>query len=239
MSAQDEKPVKSRQLPLDFPEAGLTLDTLCVTSANRTAIGVLKRWPDWRNPALAVVGAPKSGLTTAAAAWAQHAGGELITARAFDRLSHKKVDALSSSPVAIDLGEAVSNEDNLLSLINLSGRAGGSVLITGHTSPARWRVKLPDLASRLKAMTLVELKAPDDEMAAIRLRKAMRRRYLKLPEDVEAYILTRIERNYAAIETFVQSLHEMADGREITVPLARDVMDAAGGTRSLFENGDQ
>jgi len=88
-------------------------------------------------------------------------------------------------------------------------------------------------------MTLVELKAPDDEMAAIRLRKAMRRRYLKLPEDVEAYILTRIERNYAAIETFVQSLHEMADGREITVPLARDVMDAAGGTRSLFENGDQ
>ncbi|WP_143435334.1 HdaA/DnaA family protein [Henriciella aquimarina] len=238
MSGHDEKPQRSRQLPLAFPEATLTLDQLPVTAANRTAIAVLKRWPDWRTPSLAVVGAPKSGLTTAAKAWVAHADGELIEAKAFDRLSHKKIEALAARPVAIDLGEAVKNEDNLLSIINLSARAGGSVLVTGHVSPARWRVRLRDLESRLKSMTLVELGPPDDEMVKIRLRAAMKRRYLKLPDDVEAYVLTRIERNYPAIETFVENLHEMADGREITVPLARDVMDAQGGTRALFEDGE-
>ncbi|MEQ9316978.1 MAG: hypothetical protein RLN72_14070, partial [Henriciella sp.] len=205
---------------------------------NRTAIAVLKRWPDWRTPTLALVGGPKSGLTTAARAWVTHAGGELLTAKAVDKLSHKKIEALSAKPVAIDLAEAVKSEDNLLSIINLSARAGGSVLLTGHAAPARWHVKAPDLASRLKAMTLVELGSPDDEMVSIRLKQAMKRRFLKLPKEVETYLLARLERSYAAIETFVENLHEMIDGREVTIPLARLVLDEMDGTRPLFGEED-
>jgi len=238
VSDQDPKPQKSRQLKLDFPETPHTLDTLDVTTANRTAVAVLRRWPEWRVPALALVGPPRSGLTTAASAWAARAEGTLITAKAFSKLSHKKIEQLASMPVAIDLAEDVKNEDNLLSIINLSPRAGGSLLLTGHASPARWRVKLPDLASRLKAMTLAELAPPDDEMLSIRLRTAMKRRYLKLPPDVEAYLLARIERSYAAIETFVENLHDMTEGREVTVPLARGVLDHMDGTRPLFDDGD-
>ncbi|MEM5517297.1 hypothetical protein WNY37_10065 [Henriciella sp. AS95] len=236
MTSSEDKPKKSRQLKLDFPESGLTLETLSVTPSNRTAIATLKRWPDWRMPALALVGGRKSGLTTAASAWAAYAGGELLSAKAFDKLSHKKLEKLAAGPIAIDLGQGVSNEDNLLSAINLSSRAGGSLLITGNASPAQWRVKLPDLASRLKSMTLVELAPPDDEMVSIRLRRAMKQRFLKLPEGVETYLLIRIERSYLAIETFVENLHEMIDGREVTIPLARDVLDEMDGTRPLFED---
>ncbi|MGB3626189.1 MAG: hypothetical protein WA989_10180 [Henriciella sp.] len=238
MTPSDDKPRKSRQLNLDFPEAAPTLDTLAVTSSNRTAIAVLKRWPDWRTPTLALVGAPKSGLTTSAEAWARHADGEVISAKSFDKLSHKKIEKLSARPVAIDLGEAVRNEDNLLSIINLCTRFGGSVLLTGNASPARWKVRAPDLASRLKAMTLIELGAPDDEMVSIRLRQAMKRRFLKLPREVETYLLARLERSYGAIETFVENLHEMIDGREVTIPLARLVLDEMDGTRSLFDEED-
>lgn len=239
MSEQDPKPRKSRQLKLDFPVSAHTLETLSVTSANRTAIAVLKRWPDWRVPALALVGPARSGLTTAATAWANHAGGSVLTARAFNKLTHKKLEALAATPVAIDLAEDVTNEDNLLSIINLSPRAGGSLLLTGHSSPARWRVKLPDLASRLKAMTLAELGMPDDEMLSIRLRTAMKQRYLKLPRDVETYLLARIERSYDALETFVENLHDMTEGREVTVPLAREVLDQMDGTRPLFDDGEE
>ena len=163
----------------------------------------------------------------------------MLSAKAFDKLSHKKIDALANGPVAIELAENVSNESNLLSLLNLSVRSGGTVLLTSHVSPARWRVSQPDLLSRLKAMTLIELGPPDDEMLSIRLQAAMKRRYLKLPGDVETYLLARIQRNYAVIESFVQNLHEMSDGREVTVPLAREVLDDMDGTRSLFDESDE
>lgn len=239
MSEESGKPRKQRQLALDFPEPGPTLDSLSVTAANRTAIGVLRRWPDWRTHTLAIVGQPKSGRSSAARAWADHAGGRVIDIKTFDKLSHKKVEALSSAPVAIDDADNLRNEDNLLSLINLSARNGGHVLLTAQKAPALWRVRQPDLVSRLKSMTLVELGPPDDEMVSVRLHAAMKRRFLKLPADVEAYLLVRIERNYAALESFAESLHEMAEGREVTVPLARDVLDEQGGTRPLFENGDK
>jgi chromosomal replication initiation ATPase DnaA len=87
-------------------------------------------------------------------------------------------------------------------------------------------------------MTLVELAPPDDEMVSIRLKRAMKRRYLKLPSEVETYLLARIERSYIAIETFVENLHEMIDGREVTVPLSREVLDEMDGTRPLFEDED-
>ena len=46
----------------------------------------------------------------------------------------------------------------------------------------------------------------------------------------------RIERNYASLESFVENLHQMAEGREVTVPLAREVRDQQGGTRPLFDD---
>ena len=85
-------------------------------------------------------------------------------------------------------------------------------------------------------MTLIELGPPDDEMMSIRLRAAMKRRYLKLPDEVESYLIIRLERSYAAIENFVENLHEMSDEREVTVPLAREILDEMDGTRPLFED---
>ena len=226
MSEDVGKTGRQRQLALDFPAPGPTLDGLAVSASNRTAISVLRRWPDWRTHTLAVVGQAKSGLTTVARAWAAHAEGQVIDVKAFDKLSHKKVDALSSQPVAVDDADLIRNEDNLLSLINLSARNGGYVLLTARKAPALWRVRQPDLAS------------PDDDMVVARLRAAMRRRFLKLPKDVEAYLLLRIERNYEALESFVESLHEQVEGREVTVPLARDVLDGQSGTRPLFDDGE-
>lgn len=238
MTREDPSTRKGRQLKFEFPQSEHTLDTLAVTESNRTAIALLRRWPDWRTAAFCLCGGPRSGLTTAAEAWTGLAGGVLMGAKALDKLSHKKIDALAAGPVAIDRADTVTNEDNLLSLINLSASSGGSLLLTGHLPPARWRVRLPDLQSRLSAMTLIELGPPDDEMLSVRLHQAMRNRYLKLPPEVETYILTRMERSYNAVEEFVHTLHEMSDGREVTVPLAREILDQMDGTRSLFDDED-
>lgn len=236
MQGTDRSPRKNRQLKFDFPETGHTLDTLAVTDANRTAISLLKRWPDWRTAAFCLVGEKRSGLTTAAQAWCDLSGGALLSAKALGKLSHKKISALAEAPVAIDRADKVENDDNLLSLINLSASHGGTLLLTGRQPPARWRARLPDLQSRLSAMTLLELGPPDDEMLRIRLRAAMKRRYLKLPEAVEDYVIMRLERSYAAIESFVKELHELSDEREVTIPLAREILDEMDGTRPLFED---
>ena len=83
MSEDVGKTGRQRQLALDFPAPGPTLDGLAVSASNRTAISVLRRWPDWRTHTLAVVGQAKSGLTTVARAWAAHPLNAILLALLF------------------------------------------------------------------------------------------------------------------------------------------------------------
>ena len=51
-------------------------------------------------------------------------------------------------------------------LFHLDNRAdaGATLLDTGRTPPAGWPVSLPDLRSRLNAMTVANIETPDDEV---------------------------------------------------------------------------
>jgi chromosomal replication initiation ATPase DnaA len=71
------------------------------------------------------------------------------------------------------------------------------VLITARIAPAQWRVELPDLASRLRAMPVVELSAPDDALLRAVLVKLFADRQLVVDESLIAYLATRIERSFA------------------------------------------
>ena len=84
------------------------------------------------------------------------------------------------------------------------------MLITTRSAPAAWRIELPDLASRLRALPVVGLEPPDDALLRAVIVKLFADRQLAVDESLVAYLTTRIERSVAAARAAVAELDREA-----------------------------
>lgn len=222
--------MKTRQLSL-----GLTLpiswarEDFLVVPGNEAALAWIDRWPDWPSNALVLHGGAGSGKTHLAHIWmaqvpqAQVIGPEVLTISAVDRLAQR--------PLALDDADRVGDAVALFHLINLMCERGHSLLLTGSVPPAQWPFSLPDLMSRLKAMPAQGIEEPDDALLAAVLVKLFADRQLGVGEDVVKYLVARIERSCHAARHWVAALDAaaLAQGRAVTVALARKVLEDEGG----------
>ncbi len=219
--------MKSRQLALELPvRPALGRDDFLLADCNGDAIAWLDRWPDWPGRVLVVHGPPGSGKSHLAGVWRRLGGAIEIEA---GRLGDEPPPAGAS--VLLDDADrslaGAASERALLHLLNYVREGGGSLLLTGQTAPARWPVGLPDLASRLAAAPAVGIGTPDDALLAAILAKLFHDRQVQVGPDVISYLLSRIERSFAATRDIAHRLDAAALGakRPITVPLARRVLE--------------
>jgi chromosomal replication initiation ATPase DnaA len=84
------------------------------------------------------------------------------------------------------------------------------VLITARTAPTTWRIETADLASRLRALPVVALTAPDDGLFRAVLVKLFADRQLAVDESLVSFLTNRIERSFAAARTAVARLDREA-----------------------------
>lgn len=215
------------QFTLDFPRrVALGADNFLVAAPNREAVLWLDRWPDWPSPALAIHGPPGCGKTHLAHVWRARSGAELITPG--DLAGGQPVDLLGERNAVVieDADRLTYDEEALLHLYNVAGERRGHLLLTGRLPPARWRIALDDLRSRLTAAPAVAVGAPDDALLGALLVKLFADRQLVVGEEVLAYTLARMERSFDAARRLVAALDEaaLAGRRNITVPLAREVL---------------
>ena len=75
---------------------------------------------------------------------------------------------------------------------------------------ASWPVIIPDLASRLRALPVITLQAPDDAMLRAVIVKLAADRQLAFDESVVGYLSTHIERSFAAARAAVIALDNEA-----------------------------
>jgi len=110
----------------------------------------------------------------------------------------------------------------------LARQQGGQVLLTSRLEPRLWQLKLPDLASRLKALPLVHISAPDDALLRGVLVKLFADRQISVDEAVVSYMLTRMARSLAAARSLVAEIDRaaMVEKAEITRPFVARVMAA-------------
>jgi len=103
------------------------------------------------------------------------------------------------------------------------------ILFTARVLPRQW-VTLPDLGSRLAATPTLIIGPPDDALLANLLVKHFADRGVRVAADVVAFVIARIERSFAAVAATAVALDAaaLAAGREVTVPLARTVLDGQG-----------
>jgi len=118
----------------------------------------------------------------------------------------------------------------------MAGQAGGGLLLTSRLAPASWPTDLPDLRSRLNALTLAELGAPDDELLEAVLSKFFRERNIRPPDDLFSYLIRRMERSVPVALALVEKLDEAADAehRPISRALARQIIEGEPDTGDLF-----
>ena len=217
----------ARQIPLSFDHRpALDAEDFIVAEPNMAAVAWLDRWPGWPGDVLSIFGPAGSGKSHLAHVWRHRSGARLVAGSALSVDAAAEVLAPKHRLVVEDADRGV-DETALFHIMNMVREEKGSLLLTGRQAPARWPVGLPDLRSRLAAVQVVELLAPNDELLAAVLAKHFVDRQLKVADDVVDYLLPRMERSFAAVARIVAALDRLslAERRNITVPLARRVLD--------------
>jgi chromosomal replication initiation ATPase DnaA len=215
-------PPRQLALALDHAESYAREDFLSGAS-NEAALALIDSWPDWPARAVALVGPEGAGKTHLATIWAAAAGARVVSGR---HLGETDLPAdLATGALVVEDAAAVEDERTLFHLINLAREEGAFLLFTARSAPSLWPFKLPDLVSRLRALPVVTLEGPDDTLLYGVLLKVAADRQLTLDDTVVRYLLTHIERSFAAARGVVIALDAEAlrQGRPPSRALAAEM----------------
>jgi chromosomal replication initiation ATPase DnaA len=226
LSASPPRPPRQLALALGQRE-NFDRDDFLAGPGNAVALATIERWPDWPARTMALVGPEGSGKSHLAAIWGALAGSRMIGSRTLDAAAVPQ-ELVTGALVIEDDGER--DEAALFHLLNLAREENAFVLLTARTPPASWLVALPDLASRLRALPVVTLAAPDDAMLRAVLVKLFADRQLAVGDDLIDYLANRIERSFAAAGRAVLDLDREAlrQMRPVSRTLAAEIYRTRG-----------
>lgn len=223
------------QLTFDLPRRiALSRSDFLISESNAGAVAWIDRWPDWPSRALALHGPAGCGKTHLVHLWCAQSPGVIVPGEALTEELVARLVSERRHCIAID-GADRASELALLHLYNSCMESRGSLLLAACQPPASWTVELPDLASRLRAVFAIGIGLPDDALLGAVLVKHFADRQLRVAPEVIAYLLTHIERSFAAAGEMALQLDAVSlrDRRAVTVALARQLVSKGGVQSSL------
>jgi chromosomal replication initiation ATPase DnaA len=208
-----------------------TRDSFVCGASNAQARTALDSWPRWPGGILVLVGPEGVGKTHLARAWAAGAKAAILDREAPD------VAAAAGHPTLLEDVDQGVDAEALFHLINQAAQDGASLLLTSRLTPTAWPAELPDLRSRLNALMVAEIAAPDDDVLSGVLKKFFRERNIRPHDDVYPYLLRRMERSIPGAREIVRRLDETEDGqmRPVSRVLAREILEDGSENLDLFE----
>ena len=190
-------------LPLGWP-ADERQEDFIVGESNARAVKHLEHWGTWPVMATLLTGPRKSGRSPLGRLFTKKSGGRLI-------------DDADRRP-----------EEELFHAWNAAQETHKPLLIVADEAPPAWKIRLPDLRTRLSATPVVSLGDPDDDLAARLIEKLLLQRNLQVPPGLIPWLVPRIERTHVGIIQAVDALDEAALARQVrlSIKLARDTFGA-------------
>lgn len=210
------------QLPLPFQhQPQFDADDFIRACSNHAALTWLDT--DWPERRLALFGPNGCGKSHLLHIWAQRTGAIMLSGRALTNL-----DGIPhGGALALDDADAVRDETLLFHFLNITWDRRLPMLLSGRTPPSRWPVHLPDLSSRLRAITAVEVGQPEDDLLEALLIKLIADRQLMISQAVQKWLLLRLPRSPAVLREAVARLDQesLVSGMAITRQLAARVIE--------------
>ena len=201
-------------------------EDFAVSGCNADALAQLDAWPSWPEGRLALVGPAGSGKTHLACTWAARADAVVIAA---DEPQAPDLPALRGRAVLVEDADRRAgglSDEALFHILNMAGVDGGSVLLTARVAPIAWGCAVPDLRSRLNALSVAAIAEPDDVVLRAVLERAFRAEHLKPDPDLYPYLIARLPRSAAEALAAAALLDEaaLAQHRAVNKALAREVL---------------
>ncbi|MCJ8335056.1 MAG: DnaA/Hda family protein [Epibacterium sp.] len=202
----------TKQLSFDLPaKPALEREDFFVAPSNAMAVALLDRNFTWPSGKLVLTGPKGAGKTHLVHVWAAESGARILNAR---DLRDRNVPRLAQGPVAIEdvpnIAEDGPAQNALFHLHNMVLTEGHQLMLTGRPAPAQWDLGLADLQSRVQAATHAALAPPDDALLSVVLAKLFADRQIIPRPDVIPYLVSRMDRSFAAAQAIVERLDRMA-----------------------------
>jgi chromosomal replication initiation ATPase DnaA len=223
---EKQKRQRAEQLPLALThDSANGRDDLLIAAPVSAAVAIIDAWPNWKAPVTILTGPAGCGKSHLASIWREKAGATDI---------HPKTGAHAAETAALgpvlfeDADRAGFDENELFHVINSVRENRTSLLMTARLWPMSWPVALPDLRSRLKAATVVEIGEPDEDLIGQVIIKLFADRQLHIDDRIVAYIVARMERSMEAAQGIVDRLDRLAlaRGTRISRSLAAEVLES-------------
>lgn len=230
-----------RQLAFDLHfRSAFGREDFLVSPVNAAAVDTIDGWMHWPQRAQAIAGPAGSGKSHLVEVWRSLSRAERVVG--CDLGENAVLAASAAGAIAVeDIDRGIGDEKALFHLFNLAREARLSLLVTTRALPGEIEIALPDLRSRLRAMALTRIEVADEGLLRALLVKLMADRQLVIAPKVIEYVVRRMERSADAARCFVRELdrHALAARRDVTIHLAREVLDAQSGPGSARAEGGQ
>ncbi|MBP2547335.1 chromosomal replication initiation ATPase DnaA [Neorhizobium galegae] len=217
---------RAEQLPLALThDAATGRDDLLIAAPVSAAVAIIDAWPHWPSPVVILTGPAGSGKSHLASIWREKSGATAIHPMAGGDAA---MQAAAGPVLFEDADRSGFDENALFHVINSVKEHRTSLLMTARLWPMSWSVSLPDLRSRLKAATVVEIGEPDEDLLGQVIIKLFADRQLHIDDRIVAYIVQRMERSMEAAQGVVDRLDRLAlaRGTRITRMLAAEVLES-------------
>ncbi len=177
---------------------------------------------DWPERRLALWGPAGCGKSHLVHVWAQQVSAAMLAGQTLRDLA----GVPERGALALEDADTVASETLLLHLLNTARDRGLRLLLSSRTPPSRWPVRLPDLSSRLRAITAVEIRPPEADLLAALLSRLLADRQLSVAQPVQDWLLTRLPRSPAVLRQAVARLDRISLtlGTPITRALAAQTL---------------
>jgi chromosomal replication initiation ATPase DnaA len=217
-----------QQLVLALPHRqAQEAEDFLVSRSNAAAVDLVDSWPDWPQPSQIVVGPAGSGKSHLANVWRRRSGAAVVAARNLDEAVVRGFEARPALVVE-DIDRGVSSEQILFHLMNLAREKSGALLMTSRAAPGEIAITLPDLRSRLRATSPVQIAPPDESLIRSVLVKLFSDRQLIVEPHVVGYLALHMERSMDAILRVVAHCDRLslAAQRKVTRAIAAEALAA-------------
>lgn len=191
--------------------------------SNAAALALVDAWPDWPDRLMVLCGPEGAGKSHLASIWGERSGARFLSGRALGQAD--LFAALSTGALVLEDVSAASDEVALFHLINLVREERAFMLMTCRTPPVGWAVLGRDIASRLRALSVVTVNAPDDKLLRAIMVKLAADRQIALDDVVTRFLANRVERSFKGARAAVARLDQesLRQKRPITRALAAEL----------------